>query len=330
MRPARLLHIDPCARRFSDARVAELPATLRPGDLLVVNDASTVPASLTATVRGAAVEIRLAGEQAPGEHRAVVFGAGDWRTPTERRPAPPRLAPGERLVFGDDLAAEVVEVAALSPRLVRLRFEPGATPLIARLFAHGRPVQYSHVAAPYALWDVQTSYGARPWAVEPPSAGFALAPGTLLELRRRGVRLAWLTHAAGLSATGDPAIDAALPLPERYEIPEETVAAVAETRRAGGRVVAVGTTVVRALEGARLAAGELVAGAGVTDLAIGPDFRPAIIDGLLTGLHEEGSSHLRLLAAFVAPPLLGAAYAHALAAGYRAHERGDSSLVLCA
>ena len=326
---ARLLRIDPCRRRFADGRIVELPGSLRPGDLLVLNDAATVPASLGASAHGSRIEVRLAGEEAPGEHRAVLFGEGDWRTPTERRPPPPVLAPGERLVFGDDLAAEIVARSPISPRLVRLRFEPGRTPLIARLFAHGRPVQYSHVAAPFALWDVQTAYGSRPWAVEPPSAGLSIPAATLIELRRRGVRLAALTHAAGLSATGDPELDAALPLPERYDIPEETVAAVGETRRAGGRVVAVGTTVVRALEGATLAAGRLVAGPGVTDLRIGPDFRPRVVDGLLTGLHEEGSSHLRLLAAFVAPPLLDAAYAHAAAAGYTGHELGDSSLVLC-
>jgi S-adenosylmethionine:tRNA ribosyltransferase-isomerase len=329
---ARLLRIDPCGRRFADGRIVELPAALRPGDLLVCNDAATIPASLEATVRGARLEVRLAGAEGEGEgeHRAVLFGDGDWRTPTERRPPPPALAPGERLVFADDLAAEIVALSPISPRLVHLRFEPGATPLIARLFAHGRPIQYSHAAAPFALWDVQTAYGSRPWAVEPPSAGLAIPAATLLELRRRGVRLAALTHAAGLSATGDPRLDAALPLPERYDIPETTVAAVGETRQAGGRVVAVGTTVVRALEGAALPGGRLMAGAGITDLRIGPDFRPRVVDGLLTGLHEEGSSHLRLLAAFVARPLLDAAYAHAGAAGYTGHELGDSSLVLCA
>jgi S-adenosylmethionine:tRNA-ribosyltransferase-isomerase (queuine synthetase) len=121
---ARLLRIDPCRRRFADGRIVELPGSLRPGDLLVLNDAATVPASLGASAHGSRIEVRLAGEEAPGEHRAVLFGEGDWRTPTERRPPPPVLAPGERLVFGDDLAAEIVARSPISPRLVRLRFEP--------------------------------------------------------------------------------------------------------------------------------------------------------------------------------------------------------------
>jgi S-adenosylmethionine:tRNA ribosyltransferase-isomerase len=164
--------------------------------------------------------------------------------------------------------------------------------------------------------------------VEAPSAGLPLAAETLLALRRRGVTVATLTHAAGLSATGDPALDAALPLPERYELPATTLEAVRAAHTAGGRVVAVGTTVVRALEGAA-AAGRLAPGPGETDLRIRPGFRPRVVDGLLTGLHEAGSSHLDLLTAFVARPLLDAAYGHAATSGYLGHEHGDVSLILC-
>ena len=237
---------------------------------------------------------------------------------------------GTRLTLGPDFTATIVGVSSLSPRLVTLAFCPDDDSLPARLFAHGRPVQYSHLAAPLELWDVQTAYGSRPWAVEAPSAGLSLSAATLVSLRRHGVHLAALTHAAGLSATGDPAIDAALPLPERYHIPAETALAIRSTRMRRGRVVAVGTTVVRALEGATRTHGWLRPGEGTTDLHIGPGFRPRIVDGLLTGLHEPGSSHIDLLRAFVPPPVLDSAYAHAVAAGYRGHELGDTSLVLCA
>src|SRR5262249_40227020 len=148
-------------------------------------------------------------------------------------------------------------------------------------------VQYSHVEAPLDLWDLQTSYGSRPWAVEAPSAGLPLTGATLLALRRAGVGLAAVTHAAGLSSTGDPLLDAALPLPDRYDTPAETAAAVGSAER----VVAVGTTVVRALESAART-GRL---SGTTDLKIGAGFRAAIVRGLVTGLHEPGSSHLGLL-----------------------------------
>jgi len=146
-----------------------------------------------------------------------------------------------------------------------------------------------------------------------------------------------LTYAPEREAIGvDPKqrgafIDEALPLPERYEIPEATVTAVAGARASGGRVVAVGTSVVRALEGcAARHAGKLAAGRGTTDLVVGPGFVPQVVDGLLTGFHEPGSSHLGLLRAFVPPSLLDAAYSHAEAEGYRGHEFGDSSLILAA
>jgi S-adenosylmethionine:tRNA ribosyltransferase-isomerase len=150
----------------------------------------------------------------------------------------------------------------------------------------------------------------------------------LLALRRKGVRWAPVTHAAGLSATGDPALDAALPLPERFEIPAATVAAVEETRRRGGRVVAVGTTVVRALEGAFAQAGSLLAGPGTTDLRIGTHHHPRVVDGVLSGLHAAQESHFALLGAFAGPRLLAAAGTHAENAGFFTHELGDAMLVL--
>jgi S-adenosylmethionine:tRNA ribosyltransferase-isomerase len=153
--------------------------------------------------------------------------------------------------------------------------------------------------------------------------------GLLIELRRRGIAVARLTHAAGLSATGDDALDASLPLPERFEIPAETVEAVSRARAAGGRVVAAGTTVVRALEGcAAERGGVLSAGSGTTALVVTAGYPLRVVDGLLTGLHEPGSSHFRLLGAFAAPALLEHAWRHAEEAGYLAHEFGDSSLIL--
>jgi len=161
-----------------------------------------------------------------------------------------------------------------------------------------------------------------------PSAGRPLGAATLRELRRRGVRLATLTHAAGLSATGDPVLDAALPLPEPYEIPSRTASLVRGTRRRGGRVVAVGTTVVRALEGAALEDGLPRPGAGETDLVISPRFRPRVVDGLLSGVHEPRESHHRLLGAFAPRELLEAGLERAVAEGYHNHEFGDSMLLL--
>jgi S-adenosylmethionine:tRNA ribosyltransferase-isomerase len=161
-----------------------------------------------------------------------------------------------------------------------------------------------------------------------PSAGRPFTGQTLGDLRRRGVGIASLTHAAGLSSTGDPALDALLPLPERYELPAATVAAIEHTHASSHRVIAVGTTVARALEGCHATHGRLVPGTGVTDLLLGPDQVLHVVDGIVTGMHEPTESHYRLLTAFVAEPALRAAVDHAIQHGYQGHELGDVTLVL--
>lgn len=325
---ARLLVLEANSGRLHDRAVGDLPELLAPGDLLVLNDAATLPASLRGlTAAGDEIELRLAGPPSGDRWPAVLFGAGDWRTRTEDRAAPPRVAPGQRLRFGE-LTAVVVSVALLSPRLIDVRFDRAGEALWRALYAVGRPVQYAHHDRDLALWSVQTAYAARPWAVEMPSAGRPLGWRVLGALRRRGVELAWLTQAAGLSATGDPRLDAALPLPEQYDLPERTVQAVSRARAEGRRVLAVGTTVVRALEGAARQPGGLRAGAGTTALVLGEHTRPLVVDGLVTGIHAPGESHYRLLAAFVRGAALAAAAHHAEARGYRPHEMGDLALVV--
>jgi len=332
----RLLVVDPAAGTMADFAVGDLPSRLRAGDLLVVNDAATLPASLQAhATDGAPVEVRLLGPAEEGQWAAAVLGAGNWRWRTEDRPAPPSLPVGSTLTFraaSDDaepLRATVVAISEVSPRLLRLAFDRQGDALWSAVYRRGRPVQYSYVRAPLALWHVQTAYASRPWAAEAPSAGRPLTWRVLLEARRRGIALAAVTHAAGLSSTGEPGLDAALPLPERFDVPEETVAAVTRARAARGRVVAVGTTVVRALEGAAEAGGgPLRAGEGQTSLRIDRAFRPWIVDGLLTGVHQPGESHFDLLQAFAPEPLLRRALAHAEQEGYLAHEFGDSCLIL--
>lgn len=325
----KLLHISPDTGRITDKRVEHLPELLRAGDLLVVNDAATLPASLQGrTEDGTPIELRLLAREEEGTWTAVLFGAGDWRMRTEDRPAPPVLSVGARLLLGS-LAARVVEVLPPSPRLLRVAFDAQGAALWSGLYRSGRPVQYSYLTGPLALWHIQTSYAARPWAAEPPSAGLPLTWTLLLELRRRGVRFASLTHAAGLSSTGDALLDARLPRPERFDIPASTVEAIHAARGAGGRVVAVGTTVVRALEGrAANSNGILTPGEGVTDLLLGPGFIPRVVNGLLTGVHEPTTSHATLLQAFAPLPLLQEAAQIAEKLGYLGHEFGDSCLVL--
>jgi len=328
-RTARLLRVDPRAWAVRDVAIDALPAQFRAGDLVVVNDAATLPASFAVQVPDAAFEVRLAGPIAGGRAwAAILFGTGDWRTRTEDRPAPPLVHAGTTLEFGEGLKAQVVRVSDLSPRLVRLEFDLGEDALWAKLYRLGRPVQYSHLARGLALWDAQTAFGGRPWSVETPSAARPLDWQALSALRARGVALASVTHAAGLSATGEPALDHALPLPERSEVPQATVEAVARTHARGGRVVAIGTSTARALEANALAHGRLVAACGVASLRIGPGYERRIVDGILTGMHEAGTSHAALLAAFAPRALLSLAWSHAEDEGYLGEEFGDVMLVL--
>lgn len=326
----RLLVVDAASGTLREHRTTALPGLLSAGDLLVVNDAATLPASLRGSdVTGAPLEARLISadtERGAGHFWAVLFGAGDWRQRTEDRPPPPALAVGARVSFGG-LVAEVVTLASVSPRLVVLRFHGNDEALWAGLYHDGRPVQYAYLAHDLPLWAVQTVYAGRPWAFEMPSAGRPLSWEILLALRRNGVRWAFLTHAAGLSSTGDPALDAALPLPERFDIPASTVAAIADTHQRGGRVIAVGTTVVRALEGSA-PDGPLRAGPGVTSLRIGAGYRPRVVDGILSGIHTTAESHFAVLAAFAPLDLLRAAERYAEAHQFKTHELGDAMLIL--
>jgi S-adenosylmethionine:tRNA ribosyltransferase-isomerase len=234
----RLLHANPSAGSLTDARLANLTELLRRGDLIVLNDAATLPASLHTS--DGLLEVRLLCElDREDRWRAVVFGAGDFGTRTEHRPAPPRPRVGQRLVFAH-LEARVTFVDDLEPRLVEIEFGERGAGFWSALYRSGRPVQYAHVKQPLELWHVQTAFAARPWAVEMPSAGRPLTFGLLSALRERGVRLSIITHAAGLSSLGGAAIDRRLPLAESYADPVRTAELVTATHRAGGRVVAMG------------------------------------------------------------------------------------------
>jgi S-adenosylmethionine:tRNA ribosyltransferase-isomerase len=323
----RLLRIDPALGRHAHHRVDELPNLLSPGDLLVVNDAATLPASLRIAHRDAELRLVRRGES-DAEWTAVLFGKGDFRTPTEARAEPPRIVPGEQLELEDGTVVVVTRVDADQPRLVDVRFALSGAELFRALYRAGRPVQYAYLARELELWDFQNRFASRPWAFEMPSAGHFLTWELLLALRARGVGLAHVTHAAGISSTGSLDLDRRFPMPERYEIGNRAIRAIRETKERKGRVVAVGTTVVRALEASHAEHGALEAGSGEARLLLGPGFQPKVVDGILSGMHENGTSHFALLEAFANEDLLRSALVEAERAGYVQHEFGDATLVL--
>jgi S-adenosylmethionine:tRNA ribosyltransferase-isomerase len=328
---ARLLIVDAYGhiRHAARSRFVEL---LNPHDLVIANDAATLPASLHGrhAPSGAVVEVRLAGRASldtADVHRfvAVVFGAGDFRTRTEDRPLPPTLGPDDRLDLGP--LSATVEWLLDHPRLVSLRFDGAARDIWAGLAAHGRPIQYAHVPVPLALWDVWTPIAAMPVAFEPPSAGFVLDWASIRAMQQRGVSFATLTLAAGISSTGDAELDRRLPFDEPYRIPANTAAAILEARRQGGRVVAIGTTVVRALEHAAARDGVVHSGDSLATQRVGPASSLRVVDAILSGTHEPDSSHYQLLRAFADDATLADATAALEASAYRTHEFGDSILI---
>ncbi len=309
-----------------------LPDFLDRGDVLVVNDAATFPASLPASLADGTqtFEIRLAAAARYGVVWCVLFGEGSWRVPTEHRGLAPRLTPGQTIILGRNtatLAADVIDVDPVSARLVQLSFTDPRQ-LWNFLYTNGRPIQYSYLDQDFPLDQFQTIYAARPWAAEMPSAGRGLTWSLLEQLRARGVEISTLTHAAGLSSTGDPQLDARLPLPERYDIPQTTVDAIAGAQARGRRIVAVGTTVVRALEGAARKPGGLTAGSDITDLRLSAATELRVVDSILTGMHGPGESHFELLGAFAPRPRLTEIWNQAATMGFLCHEFGDLSLIL--
>ncbi|AJD44263.1 S-adenosylmethionine tRNA ribosyltransferase-isomerase protein (plasmid) [Rhizobium gallicum bv. gallicum R602sp] len=330
-RSARLFVVE------ADGIMRDLPRTrlatlFDAGDLVVANDAATLPASLHGThvPSGKLIEIRLAGWRLlhdPRRFVALAFGSGDHRTRTEDRLPPPSLSTGDHLRLGPLEA--VVERVLYHPLLFELCFQGSRAAVLAGLAQHGRPIQYAHVPEPLALWDVWTKIAALPFAFEAPSAGFALDWRTLQTWRQRDVGFATLTHAAGVSSTGDPALDSRLPLDEPYRIPERTAAHVAQVKLRGSRIIAIGTSVVRALEAAADPDGSVRVGNGIATGRIARGTPLRVVDAIITGVHQPGESHFELLRAFADDGLLAKVSAALTACGYRAHEFGDSVLLNC-
>jgi S-adenosylmethionine:tRNA ribosyltransferase-isomerase len=333
----RLLVAGPDGLRHRTA--AGLPRELRAGDLLVLNTSDTLPAALTGvTPGGERVEVHLSTLEPsrapdagyPGALRSTesrwiveVRGSGSGGPlggePSDVDRLGPRVDPLIRLSGG----ARLRVVAPTSSRRLWVASLSTPTPLLGWLTEHGNPIRYRYVSAPWPLAAYRTTYADTPGSAEMPSAGRAITPRVLRRLAGRGVRVAGLVLHTGVSSldAGDG------PHPEWFEVPPSTAAAVAATRADGGRVVAVGTTVVRALESA--ADGDLPAArSGWTDLVITPERGVRTVDGLLTGWHEPAASHLLMLEAVAGRRLLVDSYAEAVAAGYRWHEFGDLHLIL--
>jgi S-adenosylmethionine:tRNA ribosyltransferase-isomerase len=292
----------------------ELGDFLRAGDLLVVNTSATLPAALPARLDRDAVEL----------HLSTPVSGRDWvvelRT-SDRRPL--RAPIGARLTLPGAATAELLAAYLGSSRLSVARLSFGE-PVEDYLRRHGQPIRYRHSSGDLPIDAYQTVFARHPGSAEMPSAARPFTAEQVTELVARGILVAPITLHCGVSSleTGER------PYPERYRVPPETARLANAIHDWGGRVIAVGTTVVRALETVAAPDGSLRAGSGLTRLVVTPERGLRALDGLVTGWHEPQSSHLDLLEAAAGSELLRRSYEAADAAGYRFHEFGDSHLIL--
>ena len=312
--------------RLTHACFCELGSFLRAGDLLVVNTSATLPAALPAELDGEEVDLHLstpadtaraAGERGPARTDWVV----ELRT-TDRRPLHAPHA-GETLRLPGGATAELLAPYLGSSRLSVARLSLGE-PVEEYLARHGHPIRYRHSPDERPIADYQTVFARDPGSAEMPSAARPFTGELVAELVARGVLFAPITLHCGVSSLEE----GENPYPERFKVPAETAWLANSVRTRGGRVIAVGTTVVRALETVATPDGVVEPRSGVTNLTVTPERGLRAVDGLITGWHEPESSHLRLLEAAAGPDLLRRSCEAAYAGGYRFHEFGDSHLIL--
>jgi len=301
-------------RTFSD-----LPDLLTPGDVVVINVSATIPAAVPARdPDGERVRVHFA-TRAPhleDEWRVVEIRSADGRRPHS-------LPAGERLELRGGATLELVAPYASGDRLMLARF-CCALLVDEYLERHGEPIRYSHVPRAWPLEDYQNVYAISPGSAEMPSAGRPMTRELISSLVAREIVVTPITLHCGVSSpeSHEP------PFPEWYEVPDRTAQVIAAARESGGRVIAVGTTVVRALESAGGPERCSCARSGWTSLVVTPECGVSVVDGLITGWHEPEASHLQMLEALMGPELLARSYDAALDAGYLWHEFGDSHLIL--
>lgn len=300
-----------------DLRFADLGSRLAPGDVLVVNNSATLPAAVDVDdVETLHFSTRLPGGLIVVEPR-VRAGAGSLRR-YDTTPGIVHLPGGARI----ELLAPY-PVGSQSRRLWVAAMDT-IGPLDSYLARHGRPISYRHTSAQFPLASYQTAFALEPGSAEMPSAGRPFSHDLISRLVAMGVVIVPVTLHTGVSSleAGET------PYSEWYRVPSTTARAINHARSSGGRVVAVGTTVVRALQTVSDQQGAIHPGSGWTDLVIGPGDEIDWIDGIITGWHEPESSHLAMLEAVAGRPTLSIAYQRALSVGYLWHEFGDSLLLL--
>lgn len=316
----RMMVINRITGETEHKRFYDLEHILQPGDTIVLNSSRTVPAVLFAQLNRQGnnvcerIEVRLAHRKNEQTWEAIVLNE--------------QYQKGDTLIFSPNLEADILSTSTTTP-FVTLQFSKAGTHLFHHIYTLGEPIRYEYIEEPWSLDYYQTVFGNHPGSVEMPSAGRAFSWELIFKLKKMGIAVEYIQLHTGLSYLGDDKWNIT-PREnfEQFVVPEKTVQAINQTKQLQGRVIAVGTTVVRALESATDNNGILQPKQGWTNLYITKKYDLKVADALITGLHEPEASHLDLLTAFITPKKLQAAYEEAIANHYLWHEFGDMNLII--
>ncbi|WP_246861166.1 S-adenosylmethionine:tRNA ribosyltransferase-isomerase [Bacillus sp. REN3] len=312
----RMLVLNRISGKIKHAFFNQVDEYLKPGDVLVLNSSRTIPAILKADWKrqhhslGKEIEIRLASRNDDSTWEALIV-AEDVRI-------------GDDFLFDKTLTAKVIANKVHSP-LKKIRFSLGGTALLEEIYSVGEPVRYEYIDHPWELDYYQTVFASSPGSVEMPSAGRAFSWELLFKLRKKGIKLAFIQLHSGLSYLLDDDYDHS---PENhheeYVISKEAFETILQAKRTENKVIAAGTTVVRAIE----AAATKGCLSGWTNLYVTADYDLKLTDGIITGFHEPKASHLDMLTAFIDKEKMFAAYESAMSEKYLWHEFGDINLII--
>jgi S-adenosylmethionine:tRNA ribosyltransferase-isomerase len=324
----RLMVIDRSEYRIDHTHFYEIDKFLIPGDLMVFNTSRTSPASLVGYSKpaGPLVEVRLA------EHLGDDLWLALLRCQQGNDPFSCGIFEGMQIEFGQGLVANVYNQDERIQKLWKIGFSKSGSKLFESLYRIGQPIRYEYVSKPWDLDYYQTVYAANPGSAEMPSAGRPFTWKILFELKAKGINIGYIRLHTSLSSYMDADLDQRhIISEEEYFVSSKTAEQINKTHDESERIIAVGTTVVRALEtvaAINSSKGNVKAGHGYSRLHIDSNHRLKAVDGLLTGLHEPEASHLDLLTAFLPPKQIHRAYEEAIRLKYLWHEFGDMNLIL--
>ncbi|TES57509.1 S-adenosylmethionine:tRNA ribosyltransferase-isomerase [Halalkalibacterium halodurans] len=302
----RMLVLDRDSHRTFHEPFTAIANYLQQGDILVLNRSRSIPSRLIGSLHGETIELRLSHERRDGLWDGLILSSSE-------------LHAGDRIFLSSSLSATLIEKDEHTP-LWRVAFSKRGAQLLEYVYRYGEPIGYEYIKSSLSIQDYQTVYSSAPGSVEMCSAGRPFTWQLLARLKQKGVRIAFLELHTGLSYYENDVWPDPAHHPEHYHIPKETI----EELKKGKRIIAVGTTVVRALE----TYAQTNRSQGTTTLSIDAGYELQLATGLLTGFHEPQASHLHMLAAFVQEQELFRVYEQAIRQGYQWHEFVDVNFIL--